>query len=187
MNAGAAEILGSRSGEAENHEVTFSRNAFAAVCLCCGLAGVVACLTEPPSTTYGNPNILDRANIPGEGGTEAPVCGGEGGAVTFEGGSPSFANDIFPLVATSYHCGDKPSCHGGTQAPAIDVSTAAKALASLKAISVAGQPYISADGGSLLCNLQGSCGSKMPKPPGKDPTDDELCKIQAWLAAGAPP
>lgn len=171
------------------------RTIFVAAIFASGAGGAVACLTEPPSQTYGNPNSLQRANF--EGGSEAPVCGGgEGGAPkTFDGGAPSFAADIYPLINTQYRCGDKNGCHGGGQAPPIDVTDATKCLASLKAISVAGQPYIGGGGdggpGSILCNLQGSCGSKMPKTtpqvPAKDPTNDELCTIQAWLAAGAKP
>ena len=53
---------------------------------------------EPVETTYGNPNALDRKNLPGEGGTEPLVCDdGEGGAGQGpDGGCPSFATDIFP-------------------------------------------------------------------------------------------
>ena len=108
---------------------------------------------------------------------------------TFDGGCPSFATDIFPLVANTWKCGDKNGCHGGTQAPPIDTSAAAKCLASLKAITVANQPYITADGGAMLCNLEGTCGQTMPLINGvgaKTPTNDDLCALQAWLKCGAP-
>ena len=51
-------------------------------------------------------------------------------------------------------------------------------------------PYVLSDGGkdpnasSILCNLQGTCGSKMPKAPGVDPTNADLCKVEAWLKCG---
>ncbi|HEY8074156.1 MAG TPA: hypothetical protein VIF62_08605 [Labilithrix sp.] len=156
-------------------------------------AAAVACLTEPPGTTYGNPNSLVTASI--DGSTAGPTCGGGeggGGGKTFEAGCPSFATDIFPTVANTWKCGDKNGCHGGNQAPPIDTTTAAKCLASLKAITLPenNQPYISADGGQMLCNLEGTCGQGMPLINGvgaKPPTDDELCTIQAWLKCGAPP
>jgi hypothetical protein len=161
-----------------------------------GLVAAAAC-SLPPETTFGNPNTLARANLPGEGGTEALVCGADAG--TFDGGCPSFATDVYPYFAPNgaWHCSDK-GCHGGTTAPAIDDTSATTCLASLKKITVTGIPYIAAtDGGArdggggatagILCNLQGNCGSKMPKPPGKDPTEADLCLLQAWLACGAPP
>lgn len=163
------------------------------------IAAVASCMTEPPSTSYGNPNTLARSNIPGEAGVEALTCGGgEGGSGTpkeFEGGAPSFALDIYPAYFApgtgAWHCGDK-TCHGGTTDPTIDTSTADKCLASLQKATVTGKLLVTADGGKdpnqdgLLCNLQGQCGSKMPQPPGKDPTEEDLCLIQQWLAAGAP-
>lgn len=156
-----------------------------------------ASCTEPPATAYGNPNTLDRENLPGEGGVEALSCtgaGGEGGTVTLDGGCPSWATDIYPYfqAAGKWRCADN-ACHGGATAPPISDTNAAASLASLKAITVAKLPYVSSDGGkdpnagSLLCNLQGACGSKMPKPPGADPTQAELCMIEAWIKCGSPP
>ena len=159
-----------------------------------GVRAVVAC-SEITPTTYGNPNTLDRKNLPGEGGVEQLSCsGGEGGAgQTFEGGCPSFTADIYPYftAAGTWRCADK-TCHGGTTAPPVDGTSAAACLASLQKITLKGQPYVLSDGGTdpnahaLLCNLQGTCGSKMPKPPGIDPTPADLCKVQAWLQCGAP-
>lgn len=168
-------------------------------CLLFCLSGIVALgasCSEPQATAYGNPNALDRENLPGEGGVEALTCsgdaGGEGG--TFDGGCPSFETDIFPSfqAAGKWRCADN-ACHGGATAPKIEGNTAAACLTSLKAITVAKLPYLLTDGGkdpnasSLLCNLQGSCGSRMPKPPGVDLTNAELCVIDAWLRCGAPP
>ncbi|MBX3190116.1 MAG: hypothetical protein KF819_24025 [Labilithrix sp.] len=157
----------------------------------------VSC-TEPELSPFGNPNTLDRKNLPGEGGVEALVCTGEGEGGAgggFDGGCPSFATDIFPYFTAggTWRCADG-ACHApGATAPPIVETSAAECLASLKQIQVAKIPYVSSDGGkdpnaqSLLCNLQGSCGSKMPKPPGADPTTADLCKIEAWLKCGAPP
>lgn len=162
-----------------------------------GFRALVAC-TEITPTTFGNPNTLDRKNLPGEGGIEQLVCaGGEAGAGDgggFDGGCPSFATDIYPYftAAGTWRCSDK-ACHGGTTAPAIDGTDPAKCLASLQKISVTSLPYLLSDGGkdenasAMLCNLQGACGSKMPKPPGLDPSQADLCKVEAWLKCGSPP
>ncbi len=157
-----------------------------------GVRGVVAC-SEIQPTTFGNPNTLDRKNLPGEGGIEQLVCGADSGADSFDGGCPSFATDIYPLMAAAgtWRCADK-TCHGGASAPTIDGANAANCLASLQKIKVGNTPYVLSDGGkdpnvqSLLCNLQGTCGSKMPKPPGLDPSNGDLCKVEAWLKCGAP-
>lgn len=162
-----------------------------------GVVALAVSCAEPPATAYGNPNTLSRDNIPGEGGVEALVCGGgDGGADggSFDGGCPSFATDIFPYFTAggTWRCADK-ACHNGATPPPIVDTSAAACLDSLKKITVAKVPYLQADGGkdpnasSLLCNLQGTCGSRMPKPPGADPTNDDLCKIEAWLKCGAPP
>lgn len=165
--------------------------------LAVGLAGVralVAC-SEITPTTYGNPNTLDRKNLPGEGGVEQLICsadgGGDGGS--FDGGCPSFATDIYPYLAPAgaWRCSDK-ACHGGASAPPIDGANAANCLSSLQKITVKGVPYLLTDGGtdpnasSFLCNLQGACGSPMPKAPGLTPTNTELCIVEAWLKCGAP-
>ena len=156
-----------------------------------GMRALVAC-SEITPTSYGNPNTLDRKSVPGEGVVEQLVCSGVDGGETFDGGCPSFATDIYPsLMATgTWRCSDK-TCHGGASAPPIDPTSAATCLASLKKITVKGSPYLLSDGGkdpnasSFLCNLQGSCGSPMPKPPGAI-TSAELCKVEAWLKCGAP-
>jgi hypothetical protein len=150
---------------------------------------------EPVETSFGNPNSLDRKNLPGEGGAEPLVCSGDAAPAVDGGGCPSFATDIFPyLVATGqWKCTDS-KCHNGAQAPEIASDTPANMLASLKKITVGLKPYIaSGEAGkdptasAMLCNLQGGCGSRMPQPPGIDPTTTELCVVQAWLACGAPP
>jgi hypothetical protein len=159
-----------------------------------GVRVIVAC-SEITPTTFGNPNTLNRSTIPGEGGVEELVCGADGGAdaSAYDGGCPSFAVDIYPAMAANgaWHCSDK-ACHGGASAPAIDGTNAGACLASLKKITVTANPYLSSDGGknpnasSIMCNLQGACGSKMPKPPGVDLSTADLCKVQAWLKCGAP-
>ena len=160
------------------------------------LAGATGC-NEPIATSYGNPNTLDRKNLPGEGGAEPLICGaggGDGGAVQgFDGGCPSFATDIFPYFQANgkWRCADG-TCHGGASAPPVAGDTPTNCLSSLKAISIGGKPYL-AEGSTdpndstLLCNLQGACGSRMPKAPGADPTTEELCMVEAWLKCGAPP
>jgi hypothetical protein len=148
---------------------------------------VASCTAAETDTTYGNPNVLDRNSIPGEGGAAPLSCGAEGGTVKkYDGGAcPSFAADIFPYFQATgkWRCSDAP-CHGGATAPSIDGKSAASCLVSLQAVTVAGRAYLG-DGGAMICNLQGSCGTRMPEPPGQDPTNDELCMLQAWLACGA--
>jgi hypothetical protein len=159
------------------------------------LAGVTHLLggsgcSEPPSTAFGNPNGLDRKNLPGEGGAPGLTCTVTG---QFDGGCPSFATDIYPFFTASgkFRCSDA-ACHGGTNSPSIDCRDATSCLSSLKAIRIGGSSYL-AEGttdpsaSAISCNLQGACGSKMPKPPGGDPSNDDLCAIEAWLKCGAPP
>lgn len=159
------------------------------------VSGALGC-NEPVDASFGNPNGLDRKNLPGEGGTEPLVCGdgdGDGGAGGLDGGCPSFATDIFPYFQANgkWRCADG-TCHGGTSAPPVAGDDPTSCLSSLKAISIGGKAYL-AEGttdpneSTLLCNLQGTCGSKMPKPPGADPTTAELCIVEAWLKCGAPP
>lgn len=162
------------------------------------LAGYVAVTScgEPYEVTFGNPNTLDRKNVPGEGGVEALVCTGDASVGPFDGsnGCPSFANDIFPYFAPNgaWKCSSA-TCHAaGATAPVIDGTSAAACLESLRKISVQNRPYLPTDGGrdpnaaAIMCNLQGACGSKMPKPPGADPSPADLCKVEAWLKCGAP-
>ncbi len=155
---------------------------------------VLESCSEPPETRYGNPGALDRGKIPGDGGVEQLICDGGGGAREGgEGGCPSFDADIFPnmLPNGKWRCTD-PTCHGGASSPTIASTSPQACLASLREIQLLALPYVPADGGRdpnasrLLCNLQGSCGSKMPEPPGADLSVDELCMLQAWLQCGAP-
>lgn len=155
---------------------------------------VAASCAEPEATTFGNPNALDRKNLPGDGGGAEPlVCTGDAGG-QFDGGCPSFQTDIYPYftAAGRFRCADG-KCHGGTTKPLIDAGTPGSCLAALRAIKVGNIAYVPSDAGTkdpnattLLCNLQGTCGRKMPDPPGADPTTADLCKIEAWLKCGAP-
>jgi hypothetical protein len=155
-----------------------------------GMAELVAgagC-SEAPQVAFGNPSALDRKNIPGEGGTEILSCTGiDAGTFMGDGGCPSFATNIYPLVAANgaWRCADA-ICHG-TQTPIFQCQNPQSCLTELRGISVGGRPYIARDGGTLSCNLQGSCGSKMPRPPGTDPSPRELCMVEAWLNCGSPP
>ena len=91
-----------------------------------------------------------------------------------------------------WQCGNA-VCHGGGNAPFIDTKEAGAAYTSLQQVTVSGLPYIPNEAGvtdpnasSIICNLQGGCETKMPEAPAVDPTNDELCMIQAWLKCGAP-
>lgn len=163
-----------------------------------GIAAVVAC-SAPAGTPYGNPNTLDRKNLPGEGGAEPLTCGGDAAVEAGVGANcgVSFSRDLYPYFADAGGCA-LPTCHAaGKNDPPIDTSSADKLYASLRSdkCKAAGLPYlppgdggIASDGGgtSLLCNLRGECGRKMPEGAGKDPSNDDLCRMQAWIACGAP-
>ncbi len=104
---------------------------------------------------------------------------------------PTFAAAHFPYVRgeVKWKCADR-ACHGGTTAPPIDGADPAACLATLKAITMGGKGYVvsgaaGAAESTILCNLQGGCGSTMPKPPGIAPTPSELCMLTAWLERGA--
>jgi hypothetical protein len=156
--------------------------------------GIVVGCSEPAATSYGNPNTLDRKNLPGEGGAEPLTCsaGDAGGA---DAGCPSFRKDIYPLLANTgpWKCADG-KCHAPptSQAPLIDMGTPETCLQSLQQIKVLGRQYVPTDGNrdpsasTFLCNLQGTCGSPMPKPPtGSTPTTTDLCKVEAWIKCGS--
>ena len=159
-----------------------------------GAFGTYACIASD-ATQFGNPNTLSRQNLPGEGGVtlSAVQCAGDDSGVSFEGGCPSFANDIYPYMKPDgkWRCSD-PSCHGAASSPHMDCADPKKCFASLLQIQIQGKPYIAPDGGAdpsavrMLCSLQGGCGDKMPKPPGSDLTNGELCLVNAWLQCGSP-
>jgi hypothetical protein len=170
-----------------------------------GVATVIAC-SDVGTTTYGDPSGLRSANLPGEGGTEAVICGGDGGAEGGGGGggggggacAVSFKTDIYPnmIAAGAWKCASTGKCHGGGQAPPIDGTSPQTVYDSLKVYSIkVGNntvPYINADGGkdpsahSFECNVTGQCGSGMPIAPGTPLTTDQVCRIDAWLRCGAP-
>ena len=164
------------------------------VALAAGLAAFSACydVSEP---SYGNANGLSVSNLPGEAGSAAATC--DSTSLKFDSGScPSFKNDIFPYMQGPWACVSG-GCHGGNTAPKMDPENAGPTLAALRVATVAGRNYIpsaaaaSAGGDlssttSMLCNVQGSCGSKMPKAPGVDLTSTEQCIVQAWINCGSP-
>jgi hypothetical protein len=144
--------------------------------------------SEAPQVAFGNPNTLDRKNLPGEGGTEVLSCTGvDAGTFTGDGGCPSFNANIYPLVRANgaWRCADQ-ACHGAVSAPQFACADPATCYTQLQGIQVGGRGYFAGEAGTFSCNLQGSCGSKMPRPPGIDPSPGELCMIDAWLRCGAP-
>ncbi len=144
---------------------------------------------------FGNPNALDRKNLPGEGGVNALLCnGGDGGVAVGEGQCPSFATDIYPYLTPTgkWRCSDV-ACHGAAVSPNLTCADPEGCYEGLSALAVGTKPYILPDAAtsdlstvSMLCSLQGGCGSKMPKPPAAEPTESELCIVEAWLKCGSP-
>ncbi len=166
-----------------------------------GAVTLFAC-SDAGVTTYGDPAGLRSENLPGEGGTEAVICG-DGGSDGGGGGGGgacgvSFKTDIYPnmVAAGAWKCASTGKCHGGGQAPTIDGTSPQSVIDSLKGytIKVNGNlvPYINVDGGkgpnnsSMECNLTGQCGQGMPIAPGVALTTDQVCRIDAWLRCGAP-
>ena len=143
---------------------------------------------EADTTEFGNPNTLSRQNLPGEAGVTPVVSGC---AVNFDGGCPSFNDNIYPYLTTvgAWKCAD-PACHGGVSKPDIKCDTPNQCFDALTAIQVDGKPYLSTGvdpaNARMLCSLQGTCTDKMPKPPAADPTPDDLCIIDTWLKCGSP-
>lgn len=167
-----------------------------------GVVTLIAC-SDAGVTTYGDPSGLRSDNLPGEGGTEAVVCGDggtEGGGGGGGGGAcgVSFKTDIYPnMTATgAWKCSSTGKCHGGGQTPAIDGTSPQTVIDSLKGYSIKVNgtpvPYINVDGGknpashSMECNVTGQCGQGMPIAPGVSLTADQVCRIDAWLRCGAP-
>jgi hypothetical protein len=167
----------------------------------------LGCTSTFPETPYGDPSGLRSQNIPGEGGViivgacEAglpPDILAVGDAGTVEGGAPSsckvsFSRHLYPrmLPDGGWRCAAS-ACHGGSQPPTMDASSAEAILGSLRGTALTGLPYIMAatDGGgdptksSIYCNLARSCGSPMPPSPALAPT--EVCALETWLRCGAP-
>lgn len=143
---------------------------------------------EEDTTEFGNPNTLSRQNLPGEAGVTPVVSGC---AANFDGGCPSFNDNIYPYLTSvgAWKCSD-PACHGGVSKPDIKCDNPNNCFDSLTAIQVDGKPYLSTGvdpaNARMLCSLQGTCTDKMPKPPGTDPTPDDLCIIDTWLKCGSP-
>src|SRR5262249_4945388 len=93
----------------------------------------------------------------------------------------------------AWKCASGGKCHGAQQAPTIDAATLQTVIDSLKAYIIPGsaRPYINQGvkdptQSTFECNVTGQCGSGMPISPGEALTPEEVCKIDAWLRAGAP-
>lgn len=163
--------------------------------LAVGLMLSSACF-DVADTNYGNANGLARSNIPGEAGVIGAACTSFTVSIDGGGSCPSFANDIFPYFNGAWAC-TSAGCHGGPQAPQMNPASASETIAGMASYSIAGKPYLPTGTGggdagdpvtssSFMCNVQGTCGSKMPKAPGIDLTGEEICLVQAWLRCGAP-
>jgi hypothetical protein len=146
------------------------------------------------ATRYAGVGTLhDEHPAPPAGGYKVPpaqarTC--DGGAPTSSGTTctTSFKNDIYGgIMSAKLFC---PSCHGlGATPPTISSTDASQARASLTAHVLNGLPYVNPcatdpSQSSIMCNLQGSCGSLMP--PGGGIAPEDLAKIDAWLRCGAP-
>lgn len=153
-----------------------------------GLYLTAAGCIEEDTTEFGNPNTLSRQNLPGEAGVTPVVSGC---AAKFDGGCPSFDTDVYPYLTETgaWRCADA-ACHGSVTTPRLECDTPDACFAGLSAIQIDGKPYLSTGidpaNARMLCSLQGTCSSKMPKPPGADPTPDDLCIIDTWLKCGSP-
>jgi hypothetical protein len=166
--------------------------------LAIALAVVGACGGEP-ETHYGNPNTLKKSNLPGEAGIEPLACSGDAGAsdAALQGDACaiSWSKDIYPnmLGPDKWQCATS-ACHApGKQVPAIDPQNAGAALTSLKAYKMSTKPndtYIGTTGdpskSTIECNLSGQCDPAMPIGAGKQLSNDERCRLHAWLQCGAP-
>jgi hypothetical protein len=161
------------------------------------LAVTVSCSTDP-TTSYGNPNTLNRGNLPGgdEAGIETVSCADAG--IPGDGGCPSFATAIYPQMKAdgNWKCA-KNGCHarGGTP-PIIDDTSAANAYDSLRQVQPIGGtiPYINVASkdpsqSGFYCNCATrTCGIAMPKDSTgvKQLTIGEICTIEAWVKCGSP-
>lgn len=163
---------------------------------------LASCAIED-GTKYGNPSGLKRDNLPSppEGGTSS---GGDAGACAMEAGAGeggascgvSWSNDIWPKLSGSgtWKCAAA-QCHGGgsTSPPINDKDQAYDALT---AYMVAGKPYIKPcsndpNASSFICNLQGTCGNKMPLVDSMlgsmAASQTEISQLNTWvIQCGAP-
>jgi hypothetical protein len=163
----------------------------------------IAACSFDEGTKFGAPSGLKRDNLPLPPEAAAPGVDASC-AMPAEGGSTcgvKWSTDIWPLMSGSgpWNCADA-NCHGGNaNSPAInDSDQAYAALAGFNAIKVnnVAKPYIlpcSNDpmASAFLCNLQGTCGIKMPLQNdmlgSKPATMDEIAKVQLWITqCGAP-
>jgi len=171
------------------------------------VAAVSGCMQDL-TTNYGSPTGLKGRDVPDasqpgtalvpDAGTvnTTTICGGLGPINPDGGGcTVSWSKDIVPKMASgqSLACSDG-NCHGQGSAtlPSIPSDPTA-AWNSLANYTDPGSPKVyvdicskNADDSAFKCNLSGAClASKMPLAPGAA-TDDDVAKINSWLACGAP-
>lgn len=165
----------------------------------------VSCAVE--ETNYGPPDGLTNKKLPSpqfpvaneqqSGGTDG-IC--DGGAPAQDPNcTVSFKTDIYEkfFVATgTWQCAGS-DCHeegaagSSVNSPPIHATDPTKAYNSLVNYQIGGKRYIDPcstdpNASSIICNLQGACGTTMPYPPVPIATSDQLPPLQTWLQCGAP-
>jgi hypothetical protein len=165
------------------------------------IALIAAACSSEPSVNYGSPGNLNEAQLPGEAGVQPLSCGDaglEGGAGGGDGGcTVSWSKDLYPKMTasdpTAWGCATS-NCHGKTgNAPLIDPTDPAKALASLEAYHMISQPqlaYVSTSGdptkSTIECNVSAGCTPAMPQTPFPPLSNADRCALDTWLRCGAP-
>lgn len=174
----------------------------AAVAVAGGVWGLAACTTDYQKG-LDDPRFGGPSALLGEKAPEPPVRGGSNvlcvaeGASLVDGGacSVSFSKDVLGIFAEPT-CGTATTCHGGSNPanqPRVAPSDPAATWAIFAGFKLSnGKPYInpcSTDkaASTLVCNLAatGTCGSHMPQT-GPQISDEDLAKIDTWLACGSP-
>jgi hypothetical protein len=157
------------------------------------IVGLAACAIDDEHK-YGGPSVPQRANLPGPVGTDGGG-GGDGAACEAGACAVSFTNNIWPKMSATgaWKCADG-KCHGGNaNSPSIDSPD--QAYLSLQAYKIGGKPYVlpcttDPTASTFVCNLQGTCGQKMPLADitvmPTPPTTQEITDLTTWVACGAP-
>ena len=178
------------------------RWALVGVAACSLVVGVAAGCNIEADTKFGNHSGLLKENLPtppaaGDGGGEGGVlCNGNG---PIDGGAcaVSWKTDIWPKMSSSgvWSCANN-KCHGATANDPSSLDGQDHAYAILtKWTTTGGKPYINPcttdpDASSYLCNMNGSCGTRMPYPDntiGSGPaTPGDLATLTTWIACGSP-